>query len=93
MLAQPTYRTSRGLRELKRVGIGHLATVMVLCRHSTRRRGDAVAKPTPGGADGFQGKNIDYALRLGAAGVENRFHGYPGVSHGPHRPGPVSIRS
>ena len=35
-----------------------------------------------GGADGFRDENIDYALRLGAAGVETELHVYPGVPHG-----------
>ena len=35
-----------------------------------------------GGADGFRDESIDYALRLGAAGVETELHVYPGVPHG-----------
>lgn len=35
-----------------------------------------------GGADGFRDENIEYALRLGAAGVETELHVYPGVPHG-----------
>jgi acetyl esterase/lipase len=35
-----------------------------------------------GGADGFRDESIDYALRLGQAGVPTELHVYPGVPHG-----------
>jgi acetyl esterase/lipase len=35
-----------------------------------------------GGADGFRDECIDYALRLGQAGVPTELHVYPGVPHG-----------
>ena len=35
-----------------------------------------------GGADGFRDEDIDYALRLGQAGVPTELHVYPGVPHG-----------
>jgi acetyl esterase/lipase len=35
-----------------------------------------------GGADGFRDENIDYALRLGQAGVPTELHVYPGAPHG-----------
>jgi acetyl esterase/lipase len=35
-----------------------------------------------GGADGFRDENIEYALRLGQAGVPTELHVYPGAPHG-----------
>lgn len=35
-----------------------------------------------GGADGFRDEDIDYALRLGQAGVPTELHVYPGAPHG-----------
>jgi acetyl esterase/lipase len=35
-----------------------------------------------GGADGFRDESIDYARRLGEAGVPTELHVYPGVPHG-----------
>jgi acetyl esterase/lipase len=35
-----------------------------------------------GGADGFRDESIDYALRLGQAGVPTELHVYPGAPHG-----------
>jgi acetyl esterase/lipase len=35
-----------------------------------------------GGADGFRDESIEYALRLGQAGVPTEVHVYPGVPHG-----------
>ncbi len=35
-----------------------------------------------GGADGFRDENIEYARRLGAAGVPTELHVYPGAPHG-----------
>jgi acetyl esterase/lipase len=35
-----------------------------------------------GGADGFRDEDIEYALRLGQAGVPTELHVYPGVPHG-----------
>ena len=35
-----------------------------------------------GGADGFRDEDIDYALRLGQAGVATELHVYPGAPHG-----------
>jgi acetyl esterase/lipase len=35
-----------------------------------------------GGSDGFRDESIDYALRLGQAGVPTELHVYPGVPHG-----------
>ncbi|MCU1393330.1 MAG: lipase [Ilumatobacteraceae bacterium] len=35
-----------------------------------------------GGADGFRDEDIEYALRLGQAGVPTELHVYPGAPHG-----------
>ncbi len=35
-----------------------------------------------GGADGFRDESVDYAMRLGQAGVPTELHVYPGVPHG-----------
>lgn len=35
-----------------------------------------------GGADGFRDEDIEYALRLGQAGVSTELHVYPGAPHG-----------
>ena len=37
---------------------------------------------TVGSADGFLDENVDYALRLNAAGVPTELHVYPGATHG-----------
>jgi acetyl esterase/lipase len=35
-----------------------------------------------GGADGFRDEDIEYALRLGQAGVPTELHVLPGAPHG-----------
>ena len=35
-----------------------------------------------GGADGFRDEDIEYAARLGKAGVPTELHVYPGAPHG-----------
>jgi acetyl esterase/lipase len=49
---------------------------------ATDLRGLPPAIVSVGGADGFRDEDIEYALRLGQAGVPTELHVYPGAPHG-----------